>query len=279
MVTSTATRRRARLALPLFVLGLLALTAGPVAAEISRLRIAVFGQDPPKSFTNPSGELTGFDVETARALCRHLQIECELLPTDWSALLPGLEAREFDAAIASISMTDERRSRVDFTRAYYRSPARFVARAGRLESVDPESLRGMRLGVRRDTTFDRYATDNLEGVVTLHRYATQQDALLDLILGRIDLTLGDEITLREGFLEARQGSGYAFVGGPVDDRRWFGDGNGIAVVPGDVGVVQLLDRGVADLQAKGVLGRLAERWLGSADPVRPRVAEPGTGQD
>ena len=232
------------------------------------LRIGVFGRDPPKSFIDQSGNLAGFDVEVARALCDQARVTCELIPSDWSALLPGLVERRLDAAVASISITAERRKLVGFTRPYYTSPARWVARNGRFDPFDTAALAVLRVGVRRDTTFDRYLTDSYGTTTTIRRYATQPAALLDLLLGRIDLTLGDEITLRKSFLEAPEGSGFGFVGEPLADREWFGDGNGVAVAPGDVGLLRLLDRAVADLEADGTLRRLKARWFG-IEPTAP----------
>jgi hypothetical protein len=142
------------------------------------------------------------------------------------------------------------------------SPARFVARDGRIASVGPESLQGLKIGVRRGTTFDNYLTDNFSGVSDIHRYSTQPDALLDLVLGRIDLILGDHITLEQNFLESPQGEGFGFIDAPVTDSRWFGYGNGVALPKGDPGMRQILDRAVADMQAKGVLRRISERWFG-----------------
>lgn len=231
-------------------------------AEAIRLRIGVYGQDPPKSFVDETGKLTGFDIDVARALCAQVRAQCELVPSDWSDLIPGLQERRFNAVVASMSITDARRKLIAFTRAYYNSPGRFVAREGRVRSVDREGIKGLKIGVRRGTTFDNYATDNFSGVSEIYRYSTQPDALLDLMLGRIDLILGDHITIDQNFLKMPQGQGFAFVGPPVADTRWFGYGNGVAVPKGDPGMLQIIDRAVADMQAKGALRRISERWFG-----------------
>jgi lysine-arginine-ornithine-binding protein len=243
---------------------LAALLVGLAPARADGLRIGVFGQDPPRSFVDDQGELAGFDIDVARALCARMRTDCELVPTEWEALIPALEARELDAAVASISITDARRERVAFTRPYYVSPARFVARRGALADgdIDPERLAGRRIGVRRGTTFDHYVTDNYAAGVEIVRYTTQPGALLDLALGRLDLVLGDQMVLTRTFIEKPQGSEFELIGRPLTDPRWFGYGNGVAVARNDRGLRTLLDRAVADIHVDGLFERIRRRWFG-----------------
>jgi ABC-type amino acid transport substrate-binding protein len=250
---------------------LLVVLVGLAPVRADGLRIGVFGQDPPRSFVDDRGELAGFDIDVARALCARLRTDCELVPTEWSALIPALEAREIDAAVASISITDARRERVAFTRPYYVSPARFVARRGALadSDIDPDRLAGKRIGVRRGTTFDHYVTDNVAADAEIVRYTTQPGALLDLALGRLDLVLGDQMVLTRTFIETPQGSEFELIGRPLADPRWFGYGNGVAVARNDRGLRTLLDRAVADIQVDGVFERIRRRWFGG----QPRVLD------
>ena len=255
-------RRPARRGAGLVLLALLSIGAWPAAAE--GLRIGVYGQDPPRSFVDADGKLRGLDVDVAHALCAATHIQCELVAIEWSALLPALETRRVDAVVASVSITDERRARVDFTRAYYRTPARFIAREGEVDGAAPASLAGKRIGVRRGTTFDAYVTEHYGAVAEVVRYSTQPDALLDLTLGRVDVVLGDAAVLEETFLATDHGEPFAFVGPPLWAPRWFGDGQGVAVAPGEPGLRGMLDRAVADISLNGVFERIWQRWFPAA---------------
>ena len=135
-----------------------------------------------------------------------------------------------------------------------------------------------------ETTFDDYATANLSGSATIIRYSTQPDALLDLLMGRIDLVLGDHLVLEHSFLRKRSGAAFEFVGGPLTDPRWFGDGNAVAVAKGDDDLRELLDRAVADIHVNGIVERIELEWFGcavrdlSGDLVRAApAAAPGGG--
>jgi ABC-type amino acid transport substrate-binding protein len=237
----------------------LALAGSPAAAD---LRVGVFGQDPPMSFVDAQGQLVGFDIDIARALCEAVKFECELVQTDWSALLPGLVERRLDVVVASVAVTDARRALVAFTRPYYSSAARFVVRRDSFDAIDPEALAGKRIGVWRDTTFDRYLEDNYAANSQIVRYSTQPGALLDLLVGRIDAVLADEVTLQITFLGTDYGAEFELVGPPVDDPRWLGYGNAVAVGKENEGLRRLFDRAVADIHINGVFERIRRKWLG-----------------
>jgi ABC-type amino acid transport substrate-binding protein len=234
-----------------------------VVVEAAPLRVGVYGQSPPKSFIDENGELAGFDIDFARALCAQIDRRCELVQSEWDELIQGLIANRLDVAVASISITEDRRRLIDFTRPYYDSPARFVARDDRrITSLAPLALQGIRLGVHQGTTFDDYVTDNLAGGVQIYRYITLRDALADLVLGRIELVMGDHITLEQNFLETEIGKGFGFVGPPIRDAHWFGKGMGIGLAKGDPALRKVLDRGIAELHANGVFERIQQRWFG-----------------
>ncbi|NBC13623.1 MAG: transporter substrate-binding domain-containing protein [Gammaproteobacteria bacterium] len=249
---------------------LLALLLLPTAVWAD-LRVGVFGQDPPFSFIDENGELVGFDIDIAQALCAEARFQCRLVPKDWAALLPALEARELDVVVASVAITDERRERVLFTRPYYRSPVRFVARAGELDAVTPAALVGKRIGVWRGTTMDDYLSTHYAGHAEIIRYSTQPGALVDLVLGRLDAVLGEALSLQQNFLNEEHGADFELVGAPVDDPDVFGHGNGIAVARHNQGLRELFDRAIANIHVNGVFERIKRRWLDDDDEEEATV--------
>ena len=98
------------------------------------MRLATEGGYPPFSDTRADGKLEGLDVDIGNALCVELQLRCSWVKVEWEAMIPALIAHKFDAIVASMSITEERKARVDFTDKYYASPLALVARKGsRLE--------------------------------------------------------------------------------------------------------------------------------------------------
>ncbi len=255
MIRLFAHRERFRIAL-LFILLCITL---PVSAE---LRVGVFGQDPPMSYVDDEGNLVGFDIDIANALCKAAGFECALVQTDWSALLSGLVDRRLDVVVASVAVTDARREQVVFTRPYHDSIARFVAPSGTLAKITSQALAGKRIGVWRDTTFDQYLQDAYAEQSQIIRYSTQPGALLDLLIGRVDIVLADQATLETTFLNTEYGADFTLIGPPIDAPRWLGSGNAVAVGKENEGLRNLFDRAVADIRANGVLERIRRKWLG-----------------
>lgn len=239
-----------------------ALVAGGVEAqEWTKVRIGVEGAYPPFSFVTPEGELQGFDIDIAKALCEEMKVECTLVQQDWDGIIPGLLARKYDAIIASMSITEERKRTVDFTNKYYQTPARFVARKGAGIEVSKEGLAGKKVGVQRATIHDNFLTDNFGDVVEIVRYGTQEEANLDLIAGRVDLLLADSIALRDGLLNTEKGADFEFVGPSYTDPKWFGEGAGIAVRKGDTELKEMFNQAIDAIRANGTYDRIARKYF------------------
>jgi len=104
-------------------------SAGTVQAkDWKTIRIGVEGAYPPFSHTTPDGKLEGFDIDIAKALVKAMGAEIKLVAQDWDGIIPALLSRKYDAIIASMSITEERKKKVAFTKKYYQTPAKFVAK-------------------------------------------------------------------------------------------------------------------------------------------------------
>lgn len=237
-------------------------TFGAVAeGQEAPLRIGVQNERPPFSFSDVDGELLGFDVEIAWALCATLKTRCELIPLDFTALIPGLQEGSIDAAVASISITDERRELVDFTEKYYQAAPRFVARPDTVPDASLEHLAGRIVGVKRGTTYDRYLSNVHADTVSIRRYGHSDEISIDLALGRLDLALGDDISLTESFLKTELGEGFDFVGPALDDPKWFGYGEGIAVRKGSDELLGRLNRALREILADGTYDEIRGQYF------------------
>ena len=100
---------------------------GATAQAAEPLRVGVEGAYPPFSWKEPDGSLKGFDIDMANEVCKRLNRECVLVEQEWDGMIPALLAKKFDTIIASMSITEERKKRVDFTVKYYNTPANITA--------------------------------------------------------------------------------------------------------------------------------------------------------
>jgi arginine/ornithine transport system substrate-binding protein len=252
------------------------------AADATLLRVAVQNERPPFSFRDDEGELQGFDVEIAWALCATLRVRCDLVPLEFTDLIRGLQEGRIDAAVASMSITEERLQLVDFTDKYYHAPNRFVGRGDALLQITPASLAGKTIGVKRGTIHDRYLTSEYAGTAAIRRYGYSDEIFIDLALGRLDLAFADGITLTESFLKTELGAGFDFVGPPLSDPRWFGHGEGIAVRKGNVDLLARLNQALRRILSDGTYDEIRVKYFdydiaGDADSLAQPV-ETAVGQ-
>lgn len=221
------------------------------ADGIKKIRIGTEGAYPPFNLVDKDGKLQGFDVDIAKKLCEAAGVEYEFVVQDWDGLIPGLKAKKYDAIIASMAITEERKKRVDFTDKYYMTPARFVTKKGNSFEFTKQGLKGKTIGVQRGTTHENFIRDSFGDVVRINSYATQDEANMDLVSGRVDLVIADSVVLLEGFVNTDAGKDFEFQGPGYTDEKWYGSGIGIAVRKGDIELVSLLNKAIKKIRTDG----------------------------
>jgi arginine/ornithine transport system substrate-binding protein len=251
--------RRLTLALAaLLCLG--AAAAWAQSPDWKKVRIGVEGGYPPFSELTPDGKLKGFDIDIALALCVEMKAECTLVQQEWDGMIPSLQARKFDAIIASMSITEERKKVVNFTDRYYHTPARMLGRADAKRDISPAAMKGKKIGVQRATIHDRYLTAYYKDSQIV-RYAKQADVFLDLSSGRLDAMLCDSIAAELGFLKLPAGKGFAFIGPAIEDPVLFGAGSGIAVRKADTGLQEKFNAAIRAVRSNGVYKKIQDKYF------------------
>ena len=236
-------------------------TGNVFAKDWKKIRVGTEGAYPPFSFITPEGELAGFDIDIAKAVVKAAGAEIELIAQDWDGIIPALLARKYDCIIASMSITEERKKKVAFSNKYYNTPARFVAKKGSLPTFSKAAIKNKSIGVQRATIHDKYLTDNYGKDVKVKRYGTQDEVYLDIIAGRIDMFISDSIAASDGFLQKAEGKDFEFIGPDLTDKKWFGDGAGIAVRKQDKELVDKLNAAIKTIRANGTYKKIQDKYF------------------
>lgn len=232
--------------------------AGTASADT--LKVCAEGAYPPFSVTTESGNLEGFDIDIANALCDELGMTCEIQATEWDGIIPALLEKKCDAIIASMSITEERKKRIDFSAKYYNTPAKFIAASDADFEISAEGLEDKIVGLQRGTIHQ----DFMEGVfpdVELKLYGTQDEVYLDLAAGRVDAIIQDSIAGDEGFLSQDEGKGFGFIGGSYSIPKYHGDGAGIGVRKEDKALKYALSAAIEAILKNGKYGFINAKYF------------------
>lgn len=234
------------------------LSCGAVQAQ--PLRIGVEGAYPPFSAKSADGALTGFDIDIAKEICKKLNRECVLVEQEFDGMIPALMVKKYDAIVASLSITDERKKKVDFTNKYYAASAVMVAKGDAKFQRTAEGLKGKNLGVLRGTVHQCTAEKLYPGAA-LKLYNTQDQVFQDLASGRLDAEISDAIQAKEAFLDKPMGKGFAVMGEKIDDPKCQGDGIGIAVRKKDTALRDAMNQAILDMRADGSYKKINDKYF------------------
>lgn len=226
--------------------------ADPGAAEEPEVfRYAMSGAYQPFSYFDENDNLVGFDVEIGAALAEAMGMEAEPVPTPWQALPMGLGTR-YEAIIGSMTITEERLQKFDFSDPYYRSgPKVFVQADSGITSVE-DLTADSTIAVLMESVYEDLAaeiTDNLKF------YESDMLALRELGSGRADAVITDQIV---GLTNARELDLDIIAVGDI----LIVEEIGIAIPKGNPELLARINRALADIKADGTYLAICGKYVG-----------------
>jgi arginine/ornithine transport system substrate-binding protein len=246
------------------VAAVVGMAMGPAGAQdMMKVRIGTEGAYPPFNALDSDGKLVGFDIEIGDAMCAAAKLDCEWVVQDWDGILPGLVAEKYDAILASMSVTEERLKKVDFTVTYYKEAAALVGAEGTdVMGSLKDTVAGKIVGVQSATTHENYARDTFGDVAEIKSYDTVEQAHLDLTAGRIDFFTDGAIAVSGGFLDTDLGEGYGVVGETFNVVAYHGEGAGIAVRKGEAELLEALNGAIQAIRDNGEYQKISDKYFG-----------------
>lgn len=229
--------------------------ASGVQADERDLRIAFDVPYEPFEYKDENGDLTGFEVDLAAAMCEEMQANCEFVIQAWDGMIPGLVARKFDLIMSSMSITEERAKRVLFSEPYYITPGGWFGPEGfDTDVTDMDAMKGKTVGVQRGTTMDTFVTEEMGNVVTIKRYTTADDMVLDLEGQRLDVVfvdypVGEQTVLsKDGFKE-------------VGESVKLGEGVAVAMRKRDKAVAEEVNAALRTIKEDGTYETIMKKYF------------------
>lgn len=261
VVTPRLAAATAPIALCALVLSGCAQNAVPVDnASDTSLRIAIEGDFPPFSEIAPSGELVGFDVDIASALCEEMKRKCEVVQQPWNGMTANVIDGKYDMIVSSMHPTDERRKIVDFTDKYRSNVSLFVAQSGTTIVDTPSGMTGKTIGVLQGTPQDAYASARFVGS-EIRRFSRRGQLYAALYRGELDSVFDYGPGAEATFLRSQYGDGFGFVGRSHSDPQFFGEAPAIAIRKNEDELKQSLNTAIKAIRANGKYASINSKYF------------------
>lgn len=221
---------------------------------------------PPMEFVDEAKNIVGFDVDLIKAIAKDQQFEVEIKNTAWDGIFAGLEAGQYDAILSSVTVTDERKQKYDFSDPYFDANQGIVVRADDTAIKSANDLSGKTVGVQIETT-GAIAVRKIAGA-TVKQYDTPDLAMLDLLNKNIDAVVVDTPVAANYALQADQFKGKLKIASEIVTNEVYG----LTVPKGDPKkLLPLFNAGLKNVKASGEYDKIYEKWIGkkAAAPAAP----------
>jgi polar amino acid transport system substrate-binding protein len=246
--------------------------AGAAAAQ-EKFTVALDGTFAPHAMPNLGGGVEGFNVDLTNLIAERLGAEIEIVATQFSGILPGLQAGTYDFVVAPVTMTEERAANLLFTEGYLNTDFQFLIRADAEDVTDLAQLAGKTIAVNQGSAYDSWARD-LAGEIgwTVESYGTNTDAVQAVISGRADANVAGNTV-----------AAWAAKQNPGVKLSYLHETGLVWAMPfrlDDVATRDRVEEVIECLKIDGSIAALSEKWFGvtPAEGAAAVTALPGRGQ-
>lgn len=200
-------------------------------------------------------EITGFDVEIAQKIAEKLGKELVVEDMAFDSLILALNSDKVDFIAAGMTATDERKTQVDFSDAYFSSQQMIIVKADNTTITTAEDLVGKKVGVQLGTTGDLFVSGT-EGIAEVAQFQAGTQAIMDLKNGKIDAVVIDAEPAKK--MIAGQ-SDLKLLDAPFVEEEYA-----IAVKKGDNEVLTAINETLADIKADGTYDEIYAKYFDAA---------------
>lgn len=234
----------------------LTLLAAPGAMAQATLKTAVDGTFAPHAMPKLSGGIEGFNVDLAEAIGKQLGKTVTVDATQFSGLIPALQAGTYDFIVAPVTVSKERAESLLFTEGYLNTDFQFVTKKGAPPITALEELKGKVISVNKGSAYDSWARGLEEKIGwKVESFGTQTDAVQAVISGRAYANVaGNTVVQWAAKSNPQIQLSYTYSTGLV----WA-----VALRKDSAPLRNELDQAIECLKASGAIAALHEKWFGT----------------
>ncbi len=236
---------------------LLPIVSNVFASEVETEMVITVASDatwPPMEMIDANKNLVGFNIDYMNAVAKEAGFKAIIKNTAWDGIFAGVEAGKYDAIISSVTITDKRKKAMDFSMPYVNAGQVLVVHANSTAKVIAD-LKGKKLGAQIGTT-GAMEIKKVKGV-ELKSYDEIGLTFEDMASGRIDGVVCDTPIAANYALQKDSYKGkFKIAGVPFTEESY-----GIVVKKGNKSLLELINKGIKAVQAKGIDKQLEKKWL------------------
>ena len=237
------------------------------SASAETLRVGMECTYAPFNYKTADGELTGYDVDVAKGVAGIIGADVEFVCQKWDGMIPALLANKFDLIAASMSITEKRLQKIDFSAPYRISVGRLVGKKnGGLDLFDgmgkpiAQHFEGVKVGLEKGSTYANWFKATLPDA-EIKYYESNEALYLDLKNGRTDVIMTNPMKAYLKFLSKNDGDGFEFVSPQIDEKEYFGIGVGIGLRKGNGDLKTRINGALKTLTENGSLETYALKYF------------------
>lgn len=198
-------------------------------------------------------QYVGFDVDLVAAIAKELKLNYTLKPMDFSGIIPALQTRNVDLAIAGITITDQRKKAIDFSDGYYNSGLLIMVKSDNHDIKSVDDLKDKIVAVKSGTGSVDYAKANIK-TKALQQFPNIDNAYLELETGRADAVLHDSPNILY-FIKTAGDNKFKAVGSPLKAQQY-----GIAFPKGSP-LREKVNKALKKLHQNGTYATIYKKWF------------------
>ncbi|GME34109.1 glutamine ABC transporter substrate-binding protein GlnH [Pantoea sp. QMID2] len=198
----------------------------------------------------------GFDVDLWDAIAKELKLDYTLKPMDFSGIIPALQTRNVDLALAGITITEERKKAIAFSDGYYKSGLQVMVRNNENDIKGISDLNGKVVAVKSGTGSVEYAKANIKSK-DLRQFPNIDSAYMELGTNRADAVLHDTPNILYFIHTAGKGR-FKAVGDSIEAQQY-----GIAFPKGSDDLREKVNGALKTLKENGTYNTLYKKWFGT----------------
>ena len=198
----------------------------------------------------------GFDVDLWAAIAKELKLDYTLKPMDFSGIIPALQTKNVDLALAGITITEERKKAVDFSEGYYKSGLLVMVKANNNDIKSVKDLDGKVVAVKGGTGSVDYAKANIK-TKDLRQFPNIDNAYMELGTNRADAVLHDTPNILY-FIKTAGNGQFKAVGESLEAQQY-----GIAFSKGNDALREKVNGALKTLRENGTYNEIYKKWFGT----------------